>query len=133
VEHEGKNQAAPQQRTRRCLRRPALALVLVFCGKLIWFLSMAPPREGLSVEDARTDVAMRRDYLLKRVASEEFGVADMPLLVASPYRQELAIATLSMTTVALTNLSFIDPGERVGNLGAARHACAHAVARDSPL
>jgi len=46
-------------------------------ARLIWFLSMAPPPEGLSVEDARTDVAMRPDYLLKRVVSEEFGVADM--------------------------------------------------------
>ena len=81
---------------------------------------MAPSQDGQDAAEARADLAMRRAYLLHRVASQKFGVADMPSLVASPYREELAIATLSMTTVALTNLSFIAPGERIANRDAVR-------------
>jgi len=61
---------------------------------------MAPAGTEQDAGEARADLVIRREYLLKRVASPEFGVADMPWVVASPYREELAIATLSMTTVA---------------------------------
>ena len=113
VENDDKKQTALRQRIWRCLRRAALFLAVILGAKLIWFLLMAPPRAGSSAEDARADVAMRRNYLLKRVASEEFGVADMPLLVASPYRQELAIGTLSASSPRSeqrSNVRALDPG-----------------------
>jgi hypothetical protein len=78
--------------------------------KLIWFYLMLP-----SESSQTADIGARRAYLMQRVASEHFGTGDMPSMVASPYREELAIATLSMTTVALTNLSFTHPDERVAN------------------
>jgi hypothetical protein len=106
-------------RARRFLRRlgfSALAFGVLLCLKLAWFHWMMPA----GADEARTDVALRRAYLIHRVANEKFGVADMPTLVASPYREELAIATLSMTTVALTNLSFSHPDDRSANRDAVR-------------
>ena len=95
-------------------------MVLLLCAKWAWFAVMAPAGTGQDAAEARADLGMRRDYLLKRVASADFGVADMPWVVVSPYREELAIATLSMTTVALTNLSFTYPEQRAANLDAVR-------------
>jgi len=113
------------QKIRKLLYRVVLICGLLLCCKVIWFASMAPSASGQDAAGARADIAMRRDYLVERVANEDFGVADMPFIVASPYRQELAIATLSMTTVALTNLSFIDPAEREKN----RHAVQVMISR----
>lgn len=104
---------------RKILRRlyfMALAIAVLVCMKWLWFHLMAPSGSG----DATDDVAMRRAYLIHRVANEKFGTADMPSIVASPYREELAIATLSMTTVALTNLSFRNPDDRIANRDAVR-------------
>ncbi len=95
------------------------AWILGWCiaVKLAWFAAFAPARSGYDVADSQ-DLAMRSAYLVHRVANEQFGVGDMPFMVASPYRQELAIATLSMTSVALTNLSFRDPANVAGNRAA---------------
>lgn len=95
----------------------AWALGLCFVCKLAWFAVFAPAGDGHDVADVQ-DLAMRSAYLVDRVASEQFGVGDMPILVASPYRQELAIATLSMTSVALTNLAFRDPAQVATNRAA---------------
>ena len=108
------------RRFRRRLSFAALTCCLLLCFKLIWFSLMAPSAGSRGAGDAGADVAMRRAYLLHRVANEQFGTGDMPSIVASPYREELAIATLSMTTVALTNLSFIHPSDRVANRDAVR-------------
>jgi len=102
------------------LRVVALAVGLLALGKWAWFVAMAPPVNGQDAAEARADLTLRRNYLLKRVASADFGVTDMPWIVASPYREELAIATLSMTTAALTNLSFAYPEQRVANRDAVR-------------
>jgi len=102
------------------LRVVALAVGLLALGKWAWFVAMAPPLNGQDAAEARADLTLRRNYLLKRVASADFGVTDMPWIVASPYREELAIATLSMTTAALTNLSFACPEQRVANRDAVR-------------
>ena len=99
---------------KRRLYVTTLALGLCLACKLAWFEAFAPASDGHDVDDSR-DLAMRSAYLAHRVASEQFGVADMPMMVASPYRQELAIATLSMTSVALTNLSFRDPAQVAPN------------------
>ncbi len=98
----------------------ALIFGLLLLCKVIWFGLMAPPAAGQSSAEVQVDLAMRRAYLLQRVANKDFGVDDMPSIVASPYRQELAIATLSMSTVALTNLSFMDPAALVANRNAVR-------------
>ena len=108
------------QRVWRRLRVVVLAVGLLLLGKWAWFEAIAPSRTGQDAAETRADLTMRRDYLLKRVGSVEFGVADMPWIVVSPYREELAIATLSMTTVALTNLSFTYPEQRAANRDAVR-------------
>ena len=108
------------QRVRRRLYFLAMIMGLILCGKWAWFTVMAPAGTGLDAAEARVDLGKRRDYLLRSVASAKFGVADMPWVVASPYREELAIATLSMTTVALTNLTFAYPEQRAANLDAVR-------------
>jgi hypothetical protein len=105
---------------KRRLYFTALTFCLLLGLKTIWFHAMAPSGSRPGIDDTSADIAMRRAYLLHRVANEDFGTADMPSIVASPYREELAIATLSMTTVALTNLSFVQPGERVANRDAVR-------------
>jgi len=108
------------RKLKTALRRTALVLGVLVAGKAIWFGWMAPPVGGQDEAVARADLAMRRAYLVERVATPAFGVADMPWVVAPPYRQELAIATLSMTTVALTNLAFADPAQRVADRDAVR-------------
>ena len=64
------------QRVWRRLRFVALALGLLLCGKWAWFGAMAPPATGQDVAEARADLTMRRDYLLKRIASADFSVAN---------------------------------------------------------
>ena len=107
-------------RFKRLLYFAGLAVGVLLFVKSAWFYVMAPPGTGQDAGDAAADVAMRRTYLLRRVANKEFGTADMPSFIASPYREELAIATLSMTTVALTNLSYLQPGDRLANRDAVR-------------
>jgi hypothetical protein len=118
------------RRFKRLLYFSALTLCLLLCFKTIWFHAMAPSGGSPSAADTRADIAKRRAYLLHRVASEEFGTDDMPSIVASPYREELAIATLSMTTVALTNLSFAHPGERAANRDAVRVMLSRVLSRE---
>jgi len=105
------------RRLKRLLYCTALWVGVLLCLKLLWFFLMAPSRDE-NAADTAADIAMRRAYLVARVANEKFGVRDMPSIIASPYREELAISTLSMTTVALTNLSFRHPEE----VGAHREA-----------
>lgn len=108
------------QKIRRRLYQVGLVLGVLLCCKLAWFWWMAPSAAGQEPAEARSDLAMRRAYLLERVANPKFGVADMPYIVKSPYREELAIATLSMTSVALTNLSFREPADLEANREAVR-------------
>ncbi len=105
---------------RRRLYRFGWELGALLCCKLAWFWWMAPAVAGQDLADERADLAMRRAYLLERVANPKFGVADMPYIVKSPYREELAIAALSMTSVAMTNLSFRDPADLGANRDAVR-------------
>jgi hypothetical protein len=121
---------ALRPKLKKLLYRSALFAGLLLSCKVIWFAWMAPAALGQDPADARADLAMRRAYLVDRVANEGFGVADMPFLVASPYRQELAISTLSMTTVALTNLSFADPALRQANLDAVRVMISRALSSE---
>jgi hypothetical protein len=104
----------------------ALTVLGVSSLKLVWFYLMLP-----SGSSQAADIEARRAYPMQRVASEHFGTGDMPSIVASPYREELAIATLSMTTVALTNLSFTHPDERLANRDAVRVMLGRILARDS--
>ena len=108
------------QKIRRRQYPFGLVLGVLLSCKLAWFWWMAPPSTGQDAAEARSDLAMRRAYLLERVVNPKFGVADMPYIVRSPYREELAIATLSMTGVALTNLSFREPGDLAANRDALR-------------
>jgi len=110
----------------RLLRFTALVIGVLLCAKWAWFYGMAPS----GAADARNDVAMRRAYLIDRVANGKFGTADMPSVVASPYREELAIATLSMTTVALTNLSFSHPDDLRANRDAVRVMLSRALSSE---
>lgn len=96
----------------RVLRKLLVAIALLVLVKALWFSWAAPAAGGAAVDTGAADVRARSDYLVARVASDSFGVDDMPSLVSSPYREELAIATLSATSVALTNLAFRDPAER---------------------
>lgn len=105
---------ALSSKLKRRLSFVAWALCLCVASKLVWFEIFAPSRSGYDATNSR-DLAMRGAYLVQRVASDQFGVDDMPMMVASPYRQELAIATMSMTSVALTNLSFRDPIHAAAN------------------
>jgi len=102
------------RKLKKVLYFTALIVGLLLCCKLIWFSVMVP------AGNADADIAMRRACLVERIANEKFGPGDMPSIVASPYREELAIATLSMTTVALTNLAFKHPSERAANRDAVR-------------
>lgn len=104
----------------RVLRVPLLTIIALGLVKMAWFAWAAPAAAGAAIDVKDPDVSARRDYLLGRVASESFGVADMPSAVASPYREELAIATLSTTSVALTNLAFRDPAQRQRSRDAVR-------------
>ena len=115
---------------RRFLYRTALTVGALLLVKSIWFSVMAPPAGGQDAGEAAEDIALRRAYLLQRVATPEFGPADMPSFVASPYREELAIATLSMATVALTNLSFRHPDDRLANRDAVRVMVSRMLAAD---
>ncbi|HEU4589468.1 MAG TPA: hypothetical protein VFS13_01060, partial [Steroidobacteraceae bacterium] len=118
------------QKIKNLLRKAALACAVLLCIKIVWFERMAPAAKGQDAIEARADLDMRRAYLVGRVANPEFGVADMPFVVASPYRQELAIATLSMTTVALTNMSFMDPRARRANRDAVQVMISRALSRE---
>src|SRR5262245_37204529 len=118
------------QRLRKLLYAMALFFALLLIIKLIWFGWMAPAADGQDAVKARADIEMRRAFLVDRVANEKFGVDDMPSIIPSPYRQELAISTLSMTTAALTNLSFRDPGQRNANRDAVRVMIGRALAAE---
>ncbi len=66
------------------------------------------------------DLSQRRAWLLRNVATKTFGPGDISSLIKSPYREELAISSLSMTTVALTNLAFRRPQDVAASRDAVR-------------
>ncbi len=96
------------------------ALVIVLCvlgiGKYAWFDSYVLSAKSVIRNKAWHDLDRRRTYLLKRVARAEFGTHDIPEIIESPFREELAISTLSMTTAALTNIAFLKPETREESL-----------------
>ncbi|HTU66398.1 MAG TPA: hypothetical protein VMF52_10640 [Steroidobacteraceae bacterium] len=108
------------RKLKRVLRVPLWVVAALAIVKSAWFAWAAPAADGNDIEADRADIAARRDYLLARVATGSFGVLDMPSFVNSPYRQELAIATLSATSVAMTNVAFRDPAQRERSRDAVR-------------
>lgn len=87
----------------------SLALFVIALGKGFWWRALSISAADLLVNNTEKDLLERRRFLLNRVARHDFGPKDIPAVIASPFREELAISTLSMTTFALTNLAFIYP------------------------
>ena len=92
--------------------RLMLFVTIAAALKLFWFEHYVLQSSDLLSDCCHIDLLERRAHLLERVATNTFGPHDIPALIESPFREELAIATLSMTTVAFTNLAFLDPATR---------------------
>lgn len=111
-EEEPQQRRTPLSRWQRRFRRLGQVAALLLVVKGIWFYQCSMSGDALLSGASRTDLLERRAYLLERVATDSFGPADMPSVFHSPFKEELAISTLSMTTLALTNLAFRFPETR---------------------
>ena len=106
--------------TRHGMLLGAGLLLLAAIGKTVWFEHARLSGAALLAGAERQPLLEERAYLLRAVARADFGPQDIPALFPSPFREELAIATLSMTTLALTNLAFLYPETQLESREAVR-------------
>ena len=95
----------------------AYALLVVFFVVLkgISVAYMEPSRGG--VEEARTDIIARRDYLQgKLLTSPKHVINLMPAIVGEQFQGEWALYSCSMFSAALVNISELYPDTRTENL-----------------
>src|SRR5437868_2128798 len=79
------------------------ALLLI---KLIWVFSFEMSGDKLLKGETRADLMERRAYLLDETTNIKHVREAVPPMVGSQIAGEMVISTCSMTTLALTNLSF---------------------------
>ena len=87
-----------------------LSIALVI--KVMWMNQYVITGKTLLTQGSANDLLERRTFLLNRVARADFGPQEIPGFIESPFREELAIASLSMAATALTNIAFLYPETR---------------------
>lgn len=114
----------------RKLLRSLLVLTVLTMGKTLWMWIMLVPARGFDDPAEKADLLARRNYLLHAVANTRFGPADLPAYLPEIMRREWTIATLSMTTAALTNLAYEYPETRTEAIRAIRGMINRMLAKD---
>lgn len=95
----------------RIIRKSLLAIALLFlallCLKVLWMWHYSVAGRDLLDGAAEKDLLGRRRWLIRNVATQSFSLKQMPAFFSPVMRQEWAIGTLSMTSIALANLAFL--------------------------
>ncbi len=107
-----------QSRLRFFLRRVLVwleILALILLLKFLWYFAVFVDTTDRSTSAAKEELFARRDYLAYELGPG-FTPSSLILPFSDEYRGEWAIGSLSMFSLALTNLSFLYPETQAENV-----------------
>ncbi|MGZ6434649.1 MAG: hypothetical protein ACXWRE_15040 [Pseudobdellovibrionaceae bacterium] len=107
-----------------------ISLSVILFLKLLWAYSFT---ETLSLQKANKiseDILYRKNYLLRKVITEDFGPKYFFSELGSRYQGEWALGTLSMLSLTLTNIGMLNPESKEEALASLRILIKKAMSDD---